>query len=369
MWIAGLMSGTSLDGVDVALLETDGEKILSFGPGLERPYSRSERAVLQTAVDDAIQWKFSGPRSDSFKAAERVLSRSHAEAVKDVCSLKGMLCKDLDLVGFHGQTVIHQAPIDGKPGKTCQLGSGEDLAHELQTDVVFDFRSADVEAGGHGAPLAPVYHKTLVKMSGLESPIAVLNLGGVANITLIGSDGDLIAFDTGPANGLLDAFMEARTGSSMDRNGDTASKGQVHEASFSDYLANHYFSIKGPKSLDRWDFSLRPVQNLSLEDGAATLTAFTAKTVAMSLKHLPEMPRQIIATGGGRKNKIMLELIKAATGLPVYTAEDVGWRGDLIEAEAFAFLAARSKQGLPISFPGTTGVPEAMTGGKLAKAD
>ncbi|PWE17300.1 anhydro-N-acetylmuramic acid kinase [Marinicauda salina] len=367
MKVVGLMSGTSLDGVDAALMETDGETVARFGPGLERAYAPGERRILQAAVDAARAWRFEGPEPAAFAEAETVLTTTHAEAVAAVCEAAGIAPSDLDLVGFHGQTVLHRAPAEGVPGRTRQLGDGAALAARLGCDVAFDFRSADVAAGGQGAPLAPVYHRALADWSGLERPLGVLNLGGVANITLIASDGALVAFDTGPANGLIDAFMEQRTGEAMDANGETAARGRVHEAAFAEYLAHDHFAAGGPKSLDRWDFDLDAVANLSTEDGAATLTAFTARSVALGVERLPERPARLIVCGGGRKNATLRALIEAACDMPAIPAEDVGWRGDLIEAEAFAFLAARCAAGRPISFPGTTGVSEPMTGGRIAR--
>ncbi|MEO1038306.1 MAG: anhydro-N-acetylmuramic acid kinase [Pseudomonadota bacterium] len=369
MKIVGLMSGTSLDGVDAALLETDGERILRFGPGLERSYQAEERSVLEAAVEDALRWRFDGPQPASFKAAEAVLTRSHTDAVRSVCERAGLSVTALDLVGFHGQTVVHEPPGPERAGRTCQLGDGAALARALGADVAFDFRSADVRAGGQGAPLAPAYHAALAEWSGLERPLGVINLGGVANITLVGSDGALTAFDTGPANGLLDAFIEQRTGQPYDDTGAIAAEGRVHEAAFAEYLAHDHFALTGPKSLDRWDFSLDSVANLSTEDGAATLSAFTARTVAMGVEALAETPERLVVCGGGRVNATLMALIEAATGLPVFSAEALGWRGGLIEAEAFAFLAARTVRDLPISYPGTTGVKQAMTGGRVASAD
>lgn len=365
MKIVGLMSGTSLDGVDAALIETDGEAVTGFGPGLERAYTREDRAVLSRAVEAALVWQFEGPEPDIFAEAEAVLTRTHCEAVRAVCKEAGLEPGELDLVGFHGQTVLHRAPSEARPGRTRQIGDGQTLADALDCPVAFDFRTRDVEAGGQGAPLAPVYHAALVEAAGLERPIGVLNLGGVGNITLV--DGELIAFDTGPANGLIDAFMEERTGTAMDRDGEMAARGQAHEGALGEYLDHAHFTRGGPKSLDRWDFSLDAVRNLTTEDGAATLSVLTARTVALALERLPERPRRLIVCGGGRKNKTLLALIEHAAGITVHPAEAVGWRGDLIEAEAFAYLAARTLKGLPISFPGTTGVREAMTGGRVVE--
>lgn len=367
MKIIGLMSGTSLDGVDAALLETDGETVTSFGPGLETPFIADERAVLQAAVDAALAWRFKGPEPAVFAEAERVLTDTHARAVEAVCARAQMTPGELDLVGFHGQTVVHVPPAGGANGQTRQLGDGPALAARLGCPVAFDFRSADMAHGGQGAPLAPIYHAVLAASTGLERPLGVLNIGGVANLTLIGSGGALTAFDTGPGNGLIDAWVAEKTGANFDENGALSAKGRVLEAGLEELLAHPHFSLAGPKSLDRWDFSLDAARNLVVEDGAATLAEFTARSVALGVEACPERPQRLIVCGGGRKNADLLARIARVCELPVVPAEHVGWRGDLIEAEAFAVLAARTARGLPISFPGTTGVAEPLAGGRLAR--
>jgi anhydro-N-acetylmuramic acid kinase len=367
MLCAGLMSGTSLDGVDAALIETDGERVLRFGPGAETAYTRDERVVLQAAVEAALAWRFDGPEPDAFAEAEAVLTETHARAIGALCEKAGIASADLDLVGFHGQTVIHIPPEEDQKGRTRQLGDGEGLANRLGCPVAFDFRTADMEAGGQGAPLAPAWHRALVETSGLETPIGVLNIGGVANLTLIGRDGALTAFDTGPGNGLIDAWVAEKTGGVMDKDGALSARGRILDAGLDELLSHPHFAKMGPKSLDRWDFSLDPARNLTIEDGAATLAEFTARTVALGLDGVPERPSRLIVCGGGRKNKDLMARIARACALPLVTAEAVGWRGDLIEAEAFAFLAARTAKGLPISWPGTTGVKQAMSGGRVVR--
>jgi anhydro-N-acetylmuramic acid kinase len=199
--------------------------------------------------------------------------------------------------------------------------------------------------------------------------VAVLNLGGVANITLITRyERALQAFDTGPANGMIDLLMQERTGERYDRDGASAAAGRVDEGALRGLLSHSHFSIRGPKSLDRYDFPMDPVRNLSLEDAAATLTAFAAEAVALGVAACAERPTRLIACGGGRRNPTLMRAIGERSGAPVATAEDVGWRGDSIEAEAFAYLAARTSLGLPISFPGTTGVAAPMSGGRIASA-
>lgn len=363
----GLMSGTSLDGVDAALLDTDGEQIRAFGPGAETAYTAAERQTLRAAVDAALSWRFDGPEPAVFADAEAVLTDTHARAVDAVLAAAGLPRSAVDLIGFHGQTVIHVPPQAGQPGRTRQIGDGAALARRLGIPVAFDFRSADMAAGGQGAPLAPVYHALLSRWAGLEAPLGVLNIGGVANLTLIGADGALTAFDTGPGNGLIDAWVEAQTGAVMDADGALAASGRVHEAGLAELMAHPHFALSGPKSLDRWDFSLDPARNLTVADGAATLAQFTAETIALGLKAQSAAPRRIIVCGGGRKNPDLVRRIAAATGVPVVAAEAVGWRGDLIEAEAFAVLAARTARGLPISWPGTTGVTSPLIGGRIVQ--
>ena len=362
----GLMSGTSLDGVDAALLDTDGETITRFGPGCETPFEPSERAVLKAAVEAALVWRFEGAEPAIFREAERVLTDTHARAVKQVAKMANLAITDVELVGFHGQTVVHHPPKDGRNGQTRQLGDGQALADRLGVPVAYDFRTLDMAAGGQGAPLAPIYHQVLARWAGLEHPLGVLNIGGVANLTLIRSDGTLDAFDTGPGNGLIDAWVEERTGQPMDRDGALASQGRVLEAGLAELLAHPHFALEGPKSLDRWDFSLDAARNLSVEDGAATLSQFTAEAIGLGLKACRECPKRLIVCGGGRKNADLLRRISVATGISVCSGEAVGWRGDLIEAEAFAVLAARTQRGLPLSFPGTTGVAAPQNGGQIA---
>jgi len=364
--IVGLMSGTSLDGVDAALIETDGDTEIRAIAGFELGYNPRERALLQAAVDAALDWQFEGEEPGAFEAAEHVLTDAHAHAVQRLLAKVDLRSDDIDLIGFHGQTVLHRAPKDGVTGATRQLGDGEALAKRLGIDVVHDFRSADVEAGGQGAPLAPLYHQALAQREGLEAPLAVLNLGGVANVTWL-SDNDPIAFDTGPASGLLDAWCAEKAGKAYDEDGRLAAAGEVDETALMTLMAHGFFALKPPKSLDRWDFSLDPVADLSVEDGAATLTEFTARTVADAISSMGK-PARLLVTGGGRKNPTLMARIAAHLACPVEPVESVGWDGDLMEAQAFAWLAARSVRGVPLSVPTTTGVPEPMTGGELARA-
>ena len=365
--VLGFMTGTSLDAVDMAVIETDGENIISFGPAGEMKLDAETRAIVEDAIEDALDWERDEEEPDSFEDARMAVADAHLAAALSFMAVNGVKASALDLVGVHGQTVLHEAPTPDLPGRTVQLIDALSVAEGLGVRTAYDFRSADVAAGGQGAPLAPVYHAALVRKSGLSWPVAVLNLGGVGNITLVRADGDLEAFDTGPANGMVDLLVQSRGKKRMDEGGKLAAAGTVDQAVLAAYLAHPYFAATGPKSLDRFDFSLAPVAGLSLEDAAATLTAFAAEAAALGVARCSEKPTKVVVCGGGRHNPVLLAAIRERAGVPVTTAEDEGWRGDSIEAEAFAFLAARCLLGLPISFPGTTGVPEPMTGGRIVE--
>ena len=267
---------------------------------------------------------------------------------------------------MHGQTVLHARPTEQATGGTRQLLDATTLAAVLGVPVAYDFRSADVAAGGEGAPLAPAYHGALMERLG-DGPIAVLNLGGVANITARLTDGRLIAFDTGPANGPIDEWVEGHGRGTHDTGGRFAAAGGVHEGLLAQLFEHPWFSLTPPKSLDRYDFNANLARGLTFEDGAATLTAFSARAVAAGIAQLPEVPEKLVACGGGRHNPVLMDMLRKACPCPVITAEDADWRGDSIEAEAFALLAVRSVRGLPISWPDTTGVPTPMTGGRLVQ--
>jgi anhydro-N-acetylmuramic acid kinase len=367
MRVLGFMTGTSLDAVDMAVIETDGEEILGLGPAGEKKLDAEVRALVETAIADALQLKAGDPTPASFAPAAASIAAEHVVAGEAFMVEHRILPQDLDVLGLQGQTVLHAPPGPDRPaGRTIQLIDAQAVAQGLGVPTVYDLRSDDVAAGGQGAPLAPIYHAALVRHSGLHTPTAVLNLGGVANLTLIGADGALEAFDTGPANGMIDLLVQERIDRRFDEGGALARAGHIHERALAAYLDHPYFRIRGPKSLDRYDFTLSRVVSLSLEDAAATLTALAAETVWRGIQACSEIPLRVVVTGGGRHNPALMEAIRERVATPVLTAEDVNWRGDSIEAEAFAFLGARAYLGLPISFPGTTGVPEPMTGGRIA---
>ena len=299
MRVLGFMSGTSLDAVDMAVLETDGETIQAFGPAGEQKLSDETRAVVQEAVRQALVLPREAAEPTVFADAAKAVAEEHVRAARAFMAAHGLTRADIDLVGFHGQTVFHERPSAGRIGRTIQLGDADLLAAQLGIPVVYDLRKADVAAGGEGAPLAPIYHAALVRHSGLDAPAAALNLGGVANITLIGRDSDdLKAFDTGPANGMIDLLVQERGAGRFDEGGRLASAGTVDRRALGVLLDHPYFAAPPPKSLDRYDFSLDPVRALSLEDAVATLTAFTVETVRLATEWI-DPPSGLIAAGAG----------------------------------------------------------------------
>ena len=367
MRVLGFMTGTSLDAVDMAVLETDGEAVTGFGPAGERKLTDATRQVVLRATEAARRWPRGEPQPAVFAEAARAVAEEHLTAAAGFLDEHGLSWGELDLVGLQGQTVLHERPRDGAPGRTVQLIDAAQVAARAGVPVAYDFRSADVAAGGEGAPLAPVYHLARVQASGLEPPVGVLNVGGVANLTLIAADGGLRAFDTGPGNGMIDLLVQARGAGRYDADGALAAAGRADAAVLEQLLAHPYFAAPPPKSLDRYDFTLAPLDPLSLPDACATLVAFTAEAVARGLALADGAPGRVIVTGGGRRNPQIMRALRQRLQLEVLTAEDVGWRGDAIEAEAFAYLAARTVRGLPISFPSTTGAPAPMTGGRIAR--
>ena len=350
----GLMSGTSLDGIDAALIRTDGERVLDHGPSKTIAYPDALRERVRAVLGATA-------RSEEIDRLEFDITRLQAAAVDEVLAEDGLTFMDIDLIGFHGQTITH-APDQGW---TWQLGDGAQMARETFIATVHDFRSADMKAGGQGAPLAPVYHRALA--ASLDGAIAVLNLGGVGNITLLdGPEVAPIAFDTGPGNALIDDLVARSGRDSMDRDGVISRMGRVDSVALAALMSHPYFSAPIPKSLDRNAFDASPVAGLSLEDAAATLAAFTVESVRAGLVLAEVKPARVLVTGGGRLNPTIMLGLRDTLDAAISPVEAVQWNGDMLEAEAFAFMAVRSVLGLPISFPGTTGVSAPMTGGTLA---
>ncbi|HET7679031.1 MAG TPA: anhydro-N-acetylmuramic acid kinase [Xanthobacteraceae bacterium] len=363
----GLMSGTSLDGVDVALIETDGEAVVRFGATGYRPYSERERRLLRDALAEGASLTERGQRPGVLEKAEAFVTKVHAEVVQEFLRSHQIAPADVAIVGFHGQTVLH------KPEKrlTVQIGDGAALAKNLGIAVAHDFRAADVAAGGQGAPMVPAFHQSIAQNLDRPGPLAVLNIGGVANVTYVEAGKDPVACDTGPGNALIDDFMRAHTGKPLDRDGDEAAKGKADEAFVEHILEHPFFTAPCPKSLDRNAFAFANVglPTFSVEDGAATLSLLTAASVARIVPHLPKPPRSWIVAGGGAHNPTLVKMLRQQLApAAVETGGAVGWSVDALEAQAFAYLAVRVLKKLPITFPTTTGAPRPLTGGVVAGA-
>lgn len=360
----GLMSGTSFDGVDAALLETDGIIVSQTGATAYRPYAERERDLLRRALSDAVTLDDRSLRPGVLAEAERLVTEAHAEIVERLLEEHGIDRAEIAIIGFHGQTVLHRPAS----GLTVQIGNGPELARRLRIPVAYDFRAADVAAGGQGAPLVPIYHQALAATLDWPRPVAVLNIGGVANLTYMDRSGDLLAFDTGPGNALLDDFMYARTRRRWDQDGAAAQRGSVDPAVIAQIRKQAFFALPPPKSLDRNAFAGLDLSAMSVCDGAATLTMLTVETIAASRDHLPQSPRSWIVAGGGARNQTLMGMLARRLAPDrVVAASAVGWSADCIEAQAFAYLAVRTLRGAPITFPGTTGVARPMTGGVLAR--
>lgn len=353
--VIGLMSGTSLDGVDAALLVTDGMQVAERGMvSVSLPYTAECKASLRAILAG----------SGDVLLAEQEITLHHAEAVRQLLEKAELKAADIDVIGFHGQTIVHRPEAH----LTQQIGDASLLAELTGIDVVADFRRRDMAAGGQGAPLVPLYHAALVK--DMPKPVAIVNIGGVANVTWIGEgEGNILAFDTGPGNALIDDWVFGHTGQDYDEMGRLAANGAVHESVIMALMDNPFFDTTPPKSLDRNSFSIDSLKGLSAEDGAATLTVFTAMAIAKSCQHFADTPQKWLITGGGRHNVSLFKALKALLpGGSVETVDKYGLDGDMLEAEAFAFLAVRSLEGMVLSLPSTTGAIRAVTGGAFYRA-
>ncbi len=358
-----------MDGIDVALIDTDGETVQHLGPSALHVYQESEVAILRAAMEAAPALRTRTERPGVIAEAEKIVTALHAKAVNVFLDANAIDRASIDVVGFHGQTILHRPAAR----LTVQIGDGATLARAIGLPVVYDLRAADVAAGGHGAPLVPVFHRALVRTLDRPHPIVVLNLGGVANIAFIDGDADPIACDTGPANALIDDFMRSRNGAPRDVDGNAAASGQVDQAAIERLLAHPFFAQACPKSLDRNDFrdwvtAHAGLEQKTIEDGAATLTMLTAASVARIVDVLPRVPQSWIVAGGGARNPTLVRMLaERLAPARVETADHVGWSPDALEAQAFAFLAVRSLKGLPLTFPSSTGAPRPMTGGVLVR--
>lgn len=367
--VIGVMSGTSMDGIDLAFLETDGDSHIRSLAHTTFDWPQDIELELRACVARlAVNRDFSETPRSPLKSLERRLSSSYVTAIRTF--MQDFNIKDVELIGVHGQTVLHCPPQNGQFGQTCQLGDGGYIADCLGIDVVNDFRRKDIEAGGNGAPLAPLYHAAL--MAGQSGPTLMVNLGGVANLTWTDGEGQIVAFDTGPASALIDDEVRKRFGQSYDLDGAFARQGQVSKSVLAHLLSDPFFDLAPPKSLDRHHFHerARDIEHLSDYDAIATLTAFTVEALCLGARrHVPKKAQHWYICGGGRHNLAIMEGLARRSGVPTLPVEALNLNGDSLEAECFAWLAVRRLCNLPISLPSTTGVPTPMTGGVLHKAN
>lgn len=362
--VIGLMSGTSMDGIDAAMIYTDGVRIERLGPSMTLPYSPEMREQVKEGLKIAAGCAGKDNPPARIRQLEQDLTDWHAEAVFELLEITGQSSDTVDLIGFHGQTLTHKPDR----GWTWQLGDGGRLAGLTGIPVVNDFRSADVADGGEGAPLVPLYHAALLNRSRRHDVVAVLNIGGVANVTWVsfkdgGEDPVITAFDTGPGNAMLDDWAEFHTGKPVDMDGNLAARGLSHDEVVMGMMASPYFDEKPPKTLDRDDFNIQAVRGLSAEDGAASLTNFVVESVISAQSHFPSPPEAWYVAGGGRHNPTLMRRLRRRLPVLVDPVEVLGWRGDALEAEAFAFLAVRAARGLALTLPETTGCRSPLTGG------
>ena len=364
-WTIGLMTGTVNDGyIDIAALRTNGTDVVEFGPFELFPYKdKTIKELIFKTYEEARKWNFEGPEPNIFSLTEKKITKEQSFAIEEFINKYKIKKNDISCIGFHGLTVLHR-PIDSNNqiGKTRQLGNGQMMSDYLQLPVVNNFRSNDIEHGGQGAPLAPIYHLALARYI-KQKNIVFLNIGGVSNITYVGENDELIALDCGPGNAPIDDFVRYHNKGSMDRDGAFAKTGIVNHDLVSEFMKNNFFDLSYPKSLDRNNFNFDAIYELSLEDGCATMVKMTAMSIGKALKLLPKKPSVILTSGGGRKNQTMINEISSETHIQCMNIDNNNLRGDAIEAEAFAFLAVRSLSNMPLSFPSTTGVKYPVTGG------
>ncbi len=357
----GLMSGTSMDGIDAAMVRTDGAGAIEPIANLSIPYPPEFRRELRSVLGGG----------NSVDRVAETLTKRHADAVGDLLKASSVSPDKVSVLGFHGHTILHEP----ERHRTWQIGNAAQLASLAGIDVVSDFRTDDVAAGGEGAPFAPIFHAAIAPD---DRPVCILNIGGVGNVTWIGAQASgqdeavfdhMLAFDTGPGNALIDDWVSAHCGQPFDRDGAIAASGTVNAKCLATLLNNAYFDRTPPKSLDRDAFPTAVLEGLSPADGAATLTAFTIETIGRARAHLPEPPGRWVVTGGGRHNGFLMKSLASHLNAQVIAIEQIGWDGDVIEAQAFAYMAVRNLRGLPLSGPSTTGVPKPLPGGRLYRAN
>ena len=351
----GCMSGTAMDGIDIALIETDGYEYIRPIGFISESHDSAFREKLRSCLNKTS-------RDSLTETIEKEFTLRHIPLIKKLMCNLNVSSQDIDIIGFHGQT-IHHNPNEKI---TIQLGDGQLLSQEIGVPVSYDFRQADIQSGGQGAPLLPIYHKALSVNAGIDLPTAIVNIGGVGNITWIDYDG-MIAFDTGPGNAMIDDWVKSQTDNLYDEGGKYAANGTIDKDIVKQFTSSDYFLKKYPKSLDRNDFHESSVDGMTLENGAATLTEMTIQSIALAISQCPTPPKSIYISGGGRHNSTIISRLSDAIGITVKPSDTLGWNGDSLEAEGFAYMAVRRVLNEPISFPTTTGCPSPMVGGIIAK--
>ena len=365
----GLMSPASVAGVDAAIITTDGQGVVEAGPSLHLPYSRDLKIWIRRAIKAAQEGRDGA--ADIGKAAGE-LTLAHVEAVEELLEQADLKRTGIDVIGFHGHTIFHRPAASREDqGRSWQIGDGSVLAEEAKIDVVTSFRTEDVAEGGQGAPLVPVYHQALAQSLDGDGPVGIITLGDDVSVTFAireGRDAQVMAFDCGPGDELLDQWATLKSGKAMSPDGSLARDGQVRTEILRMMMLNPYLRRKPPKSLGQFDFKLDSLLELSASDGAATLTALSAACVRLSEKHLPEEPKQWVVCGPGAENPSMLEALKKALDAPVRLAGEAGWNSNFLDAECIGYLAVRSLKKLPLTYPQTTRAPRPIHGGLFFKA-
>jgi anhydro-N-acetylmuramic acid kinase len=361
----GLMSGTSSDGIDASIIKSDGENEVHFIGNFFLAYEENVKIKIRSLKEKINLISDLNKNKLEIATLEREITLLHAKTV-DLITKKNKIDKSkIDLIGFHGHTIFHNFAEK----KTIQIGDGKLLAQLTNSNVVNNFRENDINNGGQGAPLVPIFHKLLQNKLDLKKPILIVNIGGISNVTYIGQEKEIVSLDTGPGNCLIDKILQLKSKNKkqFDKNGAIAFSGSIDKNILESYLNDPYYDSLPPKSLDINDFSISPLRSLSLEDSVSTLSELTALTIVNSLSFFSVKPKKIILCGGGRKNKYIFERIKQLSNIPTNNIDEYNINGDFIESQAFAYLAIRSFLKKHISFPETTGVSRPSTGGVFIK--
>jgi len=366
----GLMSGTSTDGIDVSIIRSDGEQFIELVDDMYLKYEDRLKSKLIKIISLCTSKEHFTKIAEKIKELEKEITQIHSKASQLIMKKNKNI--NIDLIGFHGQTIIHKP----KDGYSLQIGDAQLLSNFTNTTVISDFRKNDILNGGQGAPLSPIYHQLILTKIKSKLPSAVINVGGISNITYVDEFNKMFSFDIGPGNCLIDQWVRYKTNREFDKDGVIANSGKVNQYILNKYLGDPYYKKKFPKSLDIKDFDLKDLEDISFEDGCATLSMLTVKSIVSAINNFKNQPNLILFAGGGRKNKYIFNKIKEEFGNSIMLIDDfnlkgdfsAGLNGDFIESQAFAYLAIRSYLKKNITFPNTTGVNKPCSGGLVYKA-